>query len=152
MNKIEALVTDWMQAYVDAHGLELVAVEYRKEQGRWILRVFLDKEGGVSVDDCAEASAWLSRRLDEEDPIPGRYYLEVSSAGIDRPLKKPADYERFAGRTIELRTYAPINGTKNFVGTLVGLEAGAVVLRDQNQQEHRIPLDMVARARLHVEL
>jgi len=151
MNRIEKLVTDWMAEYTERHPVELVEVQYRKEQGNWFLRVFLDRRDGIRLEDCEQASRWLSARLDKEDPVPGKYYLEVGSAGLDRPLKEESDYERFAGKAVEVHTYAPVNGHKTFVGELAGLRDSDVVLIDSEGVEQRVPLKMVARARLHVE-
>jgi len=145
-----AVVTPMAEAVASQLGLELVDVEYRREAGGWVLRVFIDKPGGVTLDDCQAVSYALSDQLDEADPIPNRYSLEVSSPGIERPLKRPADFERFAGRRVQIRTFAPLNGRRNWQGELVGLVDGDVVLRTETGQV-AIPHDMVARANLVAE-
>jgi len=137
-------------------GLELVEIEYRREQNGWVLRLFIDKQGGVTLDDCGTVSRELAEVLDVEDFIRERYNLEVSSPGLDRPLKKAADYERFAGRLVKVRTFELLaddagNKRKTFLGELVGLEEGAVVLRLKEGPGARIPLDKVAKANLEFE-
>lgn len=127
--------------------LELVEVTFRPEGRQWVLRVTLDRPGGVTLDHCQEVSQALSRLLDEHDPIRQRYSLEVSSPGLDRPLVKAADYARFAGREVKLSTYAPVEGRRNWQGTLVGLVDGEVKLL-VGGEEISIPLEGVARCRL----
>src|SRR5690606_40192933 len=94
--------------------LELVDVEYVKEPSGWVLRVFIDKPGGVDLEDCRQVSEALDLKLDEEDPIPGSYCLEVSSPGLERPVKKPSDYQRFAGRKAQIRTYSALHARIRF--------------------------------------
>ena len=105
----------------DANGLELVDVEYVKEGGEFFLRVYIDKEGGVSLNECELVTRALKPILDEKDPIKDNYYLEVSSPGLDRPLKKDKDFVRYQGRDVEIKLYKPINGSKLHEGQLVGL-------------------------------
>ncbi len=147
---VEALVSTWVEEFLAGSDRELVDVEFVKEGANWVLRVFLDKPGGIDIEDCQEVSMALSKRLDAEDPISQAYSLEVSSPGLERPLKKASDYERFAGETVNLRTYSAMDGRKNFTGTLLGLEDGVVRL-DLNSGIVEIPLDQVAKAHLHVE-
>ena len=103
-------------------------VEYVKEAGTWFLRVYIDKEGGVSIDDCEAVSRPLSDLLDEADPIEGSYTFEVSSAGADRALKKPEHFARFQGDEVEVKLYRPREGRKEFVGMLKAYEDGSVTL------------------------
>lgn len=131
-------------------GLEIVDVEFRREASGRVLRVFIDKPGGVTLDDCQALSELLGQRLDEVDPIEESYNLEVSSPGIERPLKKPRDFERFAGHLVHVRTYGPIDGRRNFRGELLGLEDDHVVVRLERDVV-RIPLQQVAKARLAVQ-
>ncbi|MFS8524196.1 MAG: ribosome maturation factor RimP, partial [Limnochordales bacterium] len=112
--------------------------------------VFIDKPGGVTLDDCQAMSRLLGDKLDEVDPIEDSYTLEVSSPGVERPLTKPRDFVRFAGHTVQVRTYGPVEGRRNFKGELLGLEGGAVVLRIDGE-ERRIPVDQVAKAHLVAE-
>ena len=105
----------------DANGLELVDVEYVKEGGEFFLRVYIDKEGGVSLNECELVTRALNPILDEKDPIKDNYYLEVSSPGLDRPLKKDKDFVRYQGRDVEIKLYKPINGSKLHEVEFVGL-------------------------------
>jgi ribosome maturation factor RimP len=109
-------------------GLELVEVELKGGGKARTLRIFLDKPGGVTLDDCATVSREVGTILDVEDVIPGQYTLEVSSPGLDRKLMKPADYERFAGSLVKLQTREAVNGSRNFQGRLQGLKEGRVTL------------------------
>ncbi|BCS53440.1 ribosome maturation factor RimP [Geobacter sp. SVR] len=141
---------------LDSLQLELVDVEFKRSGREAVLRLFIDKEGGVTLDDCADFSRELSTALDVEDFIPCEYNLEVSSPGLDRPLKTTADYERFAGRLIKVRTYEPYpddagNRRKTFLGLLDGLRDGQVVMKLTEGQTASIPLDRVAKANLEFE-
>jgi ribosome maturation factor RimP len=137
-------------------GMELVDLEFKREGHSWFLRMFIDRPGGVTLDDCAEASREVSAILEVEDPIEAPYRLEVSSPGIDRPLKKPADFERFAGQLIKIRTRnlldpdARGHQRKTFVGELCGLDGGMVRLRqtDKRGGEIAILLDEIDRTNL----
>jgi ribosome maturation factor RimP len=133
-------------------GMELVHLELKREPGGWFLRLFIDKEGGVTLDDCSHVSRQLSAQLDVEDPIEQRYTLEVSSPGLDRPLYTDRDYERFAGRQVRLSTFGPIDGRRHFVGRLIGIVGGSVRLALEGEREIAIPRDQVAKARLEVEI
>src|SRR5207249_1114070 len=133
-------------------GMELVHLELKRGPGGCILRLFIDKEGGVTLDDCSMISRQLSAQLDVEDPIEPRYTLEVSSPGLDRPLFSERDYARFAGRRVRVSTFAPIDGRRNFVGRLEGLVDGAVRLTLEGDREVAIPHQQVAKARLEVEI
>lgn len=148
---IVELVTDWVDEIIKGSDLELVDVEYVKESTGWILRVFLDKPGGIDLDDCQAVSAVLDKKLDQEDPIPGAYSLEVSSPGLERPLKKRADYERFAGRLVQIRTYSGVHGRKRFEGILEGLQSDNVLLK-WDGETIEIPLELVSKANLALEL
>ena len=127
-----AKVTDAVAALalpvVERAGCTLWDVEYIKEAGSWFLRVYIDKEGGVSIDDCETVSRPLSDLLDEADPIEGSYTFEVSSAGADRALKKPEHFARFLGKEVEVKLYRPKEGRKDFVGVLAGYQNGDVTL------------------------
>ena len=148
---IEKLVTDWTQEIVEGTELELVDVEYVKESSGWILRVFIDKPGGVDLDDCRQVSEALDVKLDAADPIPGPYFLEVSSPGLERPLKKSSDIERFAGRKVQIRTYSAIHGRKRFEAILMGLKGDNVVLEWEGETIE-IPLELISKANLALEL
>jgi ribosome maturation factor RimP len=116
------------EALCDDLGLELVHLEYLRDRGGRIMRLYVDKPAGVTLEDCAAVSRELSDLLDVQLPELGQYHLEVSSPGPNRPLSRPSDFERFRGRQAKIRTRAPINGQKNFSGTLEGLSDGAVRL------------------------
>ena len=128
-----AKVTDTVAAlaapFVEAAGCSLWDVEYVKEAGEWFLRVYIDKEGGVSIDDCEAVSRPLSDALDEADPIEGSYTFEVSSAGADRVLKKPEHFAQFQGQEVEVKLYRPRDGRKDYVGVLSAYQDGAVTLQ-----------------------
>ena len=113
---------------VEGAGCTLWDVEYVKEAGSWFLRVYIDKEGGVSIDDCEAVSRPLSDLLDQADPIEGSYTFEVSSAGADRALKKPEHFQQFLGQEVEVKLYRPREGRKEFVGVLKSYEEGDVTL------------------------
>lgn len=135
-------------------GLELVDVEYKKEGANWFLRVFIDKEGGVDIDDCSRVSERLSERLDEADPIPTAYFLEVSSPGAERPLKKAADYERAIGQYVHVSLYEPIDGMKALEGWLTdySTEAARVEVDVKGVKKTvTIPVERIAAARLAIE-
>ncbi|NMB11112.1 MAG: ribosome maturation factor RimP [Firmicutes bacterium] len=148
---VESITTQLVEEILsDYPEIELVNVEYAKEGPDWVLRVFIDKVGGVSLDDCEKVSRRLSSSLDDADPIPGSYSLEVSSPGLERPLTRDAHFERFAGHLVQIRTYAPFQGQKLWEGQLLGLEDGAVVVEVEGEIV-RIPRDQVAKANLAIE-
>ena len=129
-----AKVTDAVAALalpvVESAGCTLWDVEYVKEAGAWFLRVYIDREGGVSIDDCEAVSRPLSDLLDEADPIEGSYTLEVGSAGAERSLKRPGDFQRYLGSPVLVKLYRPIEGRKELAGTLSAYDAssGAVTV------------------------
>ena len=132
---------------IAAEGYELVHVDYLPRGAGSILRLYIDRPGGVTLDDCQHVSRHVSVLLDVEDIIPHQYVLEVSSPGIERPLFKQSDYSRFAGREIRLTTIGKIEGRKNFVGVLRGINEGVVELESEGAV-YRIPFDRVRKAHL----
>jgi ribosome maturation factor RimP len=118
MAKIEAIITEIAQPIIEENGMELVDVEFVKEGSEWFLRIFIDKEEGIDLNDCEKISKLIGNLLDEKDPINQSYHLEISSPGIERPLKKTQDFLRFQGHSIQVRTFKPIEGRKKFIGTL----------------------------------
>lgn len=150
-NKIETIIEELSLPIVREMGFELVDVEYKKERNSWFLRLFIDKPGGITIDDCQNFSEMLSEVLDHEDPIPQSYYLEVSSPGLDRPLKKESDFVRYKGFKVDLKLFKPINGKKSFTGELVGLEDGDIVIKNQDGTMMRFKKNDVAIVRLAVE-
>lgn len=137
---------------VESLGMELVDVDFRREGRGWVLRIYLDKAGGITLDDCQEVSEQLSDLLDIESLIEHPYTLEVSSPGLDRVLKTPQDFLRFSGRLARIETAAPIDGQRRFHGRLEGYRDGVVVLRQARGPAVLIPLEAIAKARLEVEL
>ena len=121
--KITEVVDQAVRATVEALGFELDEVEYQKEQGNWVLTLYIDAPGGVTLDDCERVSHAVDPILDEADPIPDAYYLSVSSIGLDRPLKKDRDFARNVGNKLDVKLYAPVNKKKEFLGTLVSFDA-----------------------------
>ena len=154
---VKEQVQEIAQPLLDSLGIELVDIEYRKEGHGMVLRLFLDKPGGIMLDDCAAVSRELSELLDVDEVIPSHYTLEVSSPGLNRPLTKAADYERYAGRLVKVRTFEMQtdeagNRRKTFLGDLQGLENGVVTLKLREGQTARIALDKIAKANLEFEI
>ena len=133
---------------VDAHGFELVDVEYVKEGGSWYLRAYIDKPGGIAVDDCEVISRALSDLLDEHDFIEDSYILEVSSPGLGRPLKKEKDFVRSQGELVEVRTYRAIQHQKEFTGILNAWDKGTVTLLMEDGTEMKFAREDIALIRL----
>lgn len=146
------------------YGLEIFDVQFRREASGWVLRVTIDRPGladtqakpgapadSVGVDDCRNVSSDLGALLDVEDPVDRTYTLEVSSPGLDRPLRHAGDYDRFRGRLAQLVTAEPVDGQTHFRGRLQGVDAGDVVLAYGSGKQVRVPLALVTRARLDVE-
>ena len=149
MSKITDLVETMARPVAEANGCSLWDVEYVKEAGSWCLRLYIDKEGGVSIDDCEAVSRALDPMLDEADPIPDAYTFEVSSAGADRPLKKPQHFEAFMGAEVDVKLYKAVNGQKTRTGILAGYDNGDVTI-SLGGEEVTIPKNEVAAVRLHV--
>ena len=133
---------------VDAHGFELVDVEYVKEGGSWYLRAYIDKPGGIAVDDCEVISRALSDLLDEHDFIEDSYILEVSSPGLGRPLKKEKDFVRSQGELVEVRTYRAIQHQKEFTGILNAWDKGTVTLLMEDGTEMKFDREDISLIRL----
>ena len=148
--KITEQVWQFAEPLVKENGCSLWDVEYAREGGEWFLRLYIDKEGGVDIDDCENVSRAVDPVLDEKDPIPESYRFEVCSAGLERQLKRPSDFERFMGEPILLKTYQPKNGTKEFPGVLTGYDNGAVTV-DMNGTSLRFEKAEIALVRLRVE-
>jgi len=132
------------------HGLELVDIEFVKEGAQWYLRIFIDKEGGVDIDDCTNVSHAVSELLDKHDPITQAYILEVSSPGLERPLKKDEDFERYKGKLVRVITKKPYQGFLEFTGYLVGLINDEIVL-EYEKERIAIPRSLVDKANLAFE-
>jgi len=151
MSKITEKVFKLAKPVVEDEGCTLWDVEYVREAGTWFLRVFIDKDGGVGIDDCERISRRLDPILDEADPIADSYVFEVGSAGAERELKRPSDFEQFMGSEIELKLYQPIDGRKSFVGTLSGYNDGVVTVL-LGKEEKNFDKSKTAQVKLHVTI
>lgn len=145
MAKVTDAVAELARPYVEQAGCALWDVEYVKEAGEWFLRVYIDKEGGVGIDDCEAVSRPLSDALDEADPIAGSYTFEVSSAGLDRALKRPEHFARCMGQQVDVKFYRPVDGGKAVTGALTGYEDGDVIVDGR-----RFSARDIAQVKLHV--
>lgn len=143
--RIEAEVEKIVEELLENTALELVAVDYVKERD-WYLRVFIDKEGGVDLDDCQDLSRKLEELLDAQDFIKTSYILEVSSPGLDRELKKPRDFQREMGKDIDVSLFAPLDGKKVVTGPLSAYDGETINVGDM-----AIPMDKVAKVNLHID-
>lgn len=150
VKRIIEKVTAIAEPLLDAEGMELVDIEYRKEQMGWVLRLFIDKEQGITLDDCATISRELGNLLDVKDPVPHSYHLEISSPGLNRPLKKEKDFLRFKGKKVRIKTARPIGNRKNFIGILSDYKDGAIYV-SIDQGSFAIPYEEVVRANLEWE-
>ncbi len=151
MSKLTEKIRALAEPVVQEEGCSLWDVEYVREAGSWYLRLFIDKEGGVGIDDCERISRRLDPILDEADPIPDSYVFEVGSAGAERELRRPRDFEQFMGAQVEIRTYQSVDGSKSFVGVLKDYENGDVTI-DVSGKEMRFDKDRIALVRLHVSI
>lgn len=150
MAKVTELVASLAAPVVEEAGCELWDVEYVREAGRWFLRLYIDRDGGVDILDCERISRKVSDLLDEADPIEGSYTFEVSSAGCERPLKRESDFLRFMGSPVLVKLYKARDGRKEFAGTLTGYGGEGVTVR-AGGEEMTFPEDQVALCRLRVE-
>lgn len=148
--KITDQVAAFAQPIVEEHGCSLWDVEYLREGSDYILRLYIDKEGGVDISDCEAISRAVDPILDEKDPIPGSYQFEVCSAGLERALKRPQDFERFLGSPITVKLYRPHNGLKESPGILRGYEDGRVTV-EAGKETITFEKSQVALVRLRVE-
>ena len=146
MAKVTDVVAQLAQPVVEPCGCTLWDVEYVKEAGEWFLRLYIDKEGGVGIEDCEAVSRPVSDLLDEADPIQGSYTFEVSSAGLDRVLRKEEHFEACKGRKVDVKFYRPVEGRKEYTGVLTGCVDGNVTVDDRTFEKKD-----VAQVRLHVE-
>ncbi len=140
---IQQVVTELATPIVEGLNYELVDVEYVKEGSNWYLRIYIDKPGGIGIDDCQAVSEKISDVLDKKDPINQSYYLEVSSPGLDRPLKTERDFLKYKGELVEVKVFQPIDGKKVFEGELVGLVDNSIII-NQNGKDIEFKRDEVA--------
>ena len=148
--KVTDLVASFAKPIVEAHGCELWDVEYVREGSEYFLRIYLDKETGVDINDCEAISRALDPILDEKDPIEGSYHFEVCSAGLERSLKRPSDFERFMGSAITVKLYRPRNGLKEIPCVLTGYENGKITVT-AGKETITFEKSEVALVRLRVE-
>ncbi len=149
--RVVDMVEDIISTFLSNKDVELVDIEFIKEGQDRYLRVYLDKEDGISLDDCKEVSEYLSEKLDKLDPIKESYFLEVSSPGIDRHLKKDKDFEKYSGELIEARLYHPIDSQKVIEGKLIGLKDNKIVIDRVAKGIIEIPRDKVSLVKLLVK-
>ena len=147
MSKISDKVEALARPVVEEEGCKLWSVEYIKEAGTWYLRVYIDKDGGVGITDCEAISRKVDPILDEADPVPGSYVFEVGSAGAERELKRPSDFEQFIGSEVEVKLYQPHEGRKTLVGTLDGYSDGNITVSGTEHKKKQI-----AQVKLHVTI
>lgn len=155
MSKIIEAVEKIAEPIIEELNLELVEIEYVKEGKNWFLRLYIDKESGIDIEECAMVSERLSEKLDalDPDPIPHNYFLEVSSPGAERPLKKTEDFERSVGKYVNVKLYEQIDGEKTYEGKLLSFDGEELTIEyavKTRKKQLTIPLNKVAKARLAV--
>lgn len=151
MSKISEKVSALARPVVEEEGCRLWDVEYVREAGSWYLRVYIDKDGGVGIEDCERISRRLDPMLDEADPIPDSYIFEVGSAGAERELKRPSDFEQFMGSQVEVRLYKPLDGKKSFIGELSAYNEGSIEITSGDKTMSFSKAD-TAMVKLHVSI
>jgi len=149
-DRVQEFVAAKAADVLDPQGFELVDVEYRREGGQWILRLYVDRPGGITLDDCAKVSRQVGDLVEVIDPIDHPYTLEVSSPGLARPLKREGDFERYRGRDVRIKTFGPVEGRKHFRGKLLGLREGRVEVEVEGQV-FAIPREAISKANLDLE-
>ena len=148
--KVTEQVAQFAEPVVRAHGCTLWDVEYVREGGEWFLRLYIDKDGDVDISDCEAVSRAVDPILDEKDPIPDSYNFEVCSAGLERQLKRPSDFEQFMGSAVTVKLFKAVNGAKEYAGTLTGYSDGAVTIEAAGTT-YTFQKNEVAQVRLRVE-
>jgi ribosome maturation factor RimP len=150
LSKVAQTVAELVTPILDEMGLELVDIEYKKEGSNWFLRVFIDNEtGNIDIDDCGAVSERLSQKLDEVDPIPTAYFLEVSSPGAERPLRKESDFRKAVGKHVHITTKEPLEGASVIEGELVSFEDGVLTVKEP-KKTYVITLDQIDTARMAI--
>ena len=145
--KIEEIIAGITGPIIEENGMELVDIEFVKEGQEWFLRIFIDKETGITLDDCELISRSVEKILDDQDPINQVYHLEVSSPGLERPLKKTRDFQRFQGRLIQVKTFIPIAGKKKFIGKLINTNDVDISM-EVEKETIIIPREKISKANL----
>jgi ribosome maturation factor RimP len=151
-NKIVDVIKNLTERILTSEGMELVDMEFRQEGRKWVLRLFIDREGGVTLDDCVNISRQVGVALDVEDCIDRRYLLEVSSPGINRPLTRDRDFIKYAGKKVRIKTDEPIDGSRNFSGILAGFDDGVVSLTNDENKTVRIERKNIIKAKLDIDI
>jgi len=146
LNQVESLVSPVLENL----GYVLIEQELANESGRWVLRLYIDKEGGVTIDDCARASRGIEDLLEVEGAVPVAYNLEISSPGVFRPLRKRDDFEKFQGERIRLKTLEPVDGRSNYLGILLGFEGDDIMMMVDGEK-YKIPYSALSKAKLEPE-
>jgi ribosome maturation factor RimP len=151
MRSLPENLNELIRQPVEMLGYELVGIELTDQGHGKLLRIYIDKEDGINVDDCSSVSHQVSGVLDVEDPIRGNYFLEVSSPGIDRPLFYLEHYQKFCGKKVKIKMASPFNGRRKFTGQIVSVEEETILL-DEDGLDYEIPFNLIDSARLVVEL
>jgi len=155
MSELPERIERQIDTIVTSEGLELVHIEYRKQGRSYLLRVDIDKEGGVNLEDCENIAHQVGTWLDVEDPVPGEYELQVSSPGLDRKFYKESDYQKFIGRLVRVKTARPVRGLHVIVGRLKQYDGRTIVVTDaavKKDPDYEIPLADIKETRLEVEI
>jgi len=143
-------IRELIEPIILSEGMELIDIEYLRESRGWILRFYIDKEGGVTLNHCSHLSEQIGDLVEVKDLIPHNFILEVSSPGLNRPLKKEKDFITYVGETIKVKTIKPIDQKKNFQGTLLGYKEGKVMISSDNQEIH-IPFSIISKANIQYQ-
>ena len=146
---IQTELLELLAPTINDMGYELWACEYLSQGKHSLLRVYIDKDEGISIDDCQEVSKQVSAILDVEDPIPGNYSLEISSPGVPRPLFSPWHYKRYVGHEVQVKTFKPINGTRKLAGIIVSVSDNSVMLASNNEHQELL-FSNIAKANLTI--
>jgi ribosome maturation factor RimP len=155
MSQLPGRVVEEIEKITSSEGLELVHIDYRKQGRDWLLRIDIDKEGGVTLEDCQLVSQQLSTYLDVDDVVPGEYELQVSSPGLDRKFYRESDYEKFRGRLVRVKTASAVRGLHVIVGRLKDFDGSRIVVTDPTMKknaDYEIPLSAIKETRLEVEI
>ena len=146
---IESL-RELIEPIILSEEMDLIDIEYLRESRGWILRIYIDKEGGVNLNHCSQISEQIGDLIEIKDLIPHSYFLEVSSPGLNRPLKKEKDFITYVGETIKVKTFKPIDQKRNFQGKLLGYKEGKVIMRLDSQEVH-IPFSLISKANIQYQ-
>ena len=155
MNGLPVRISEEIEKIVTSEGMELVHIDYRRQGRSYLLRIDIDKDGGVALEDCESISHQVSAWLDVEDPVPGEYELQVSSPGLDRKFYQDSDYRKFLGRLVRVKTAKPVRGLHVIVGRLKEFDGRQVVVTDPQMKkdpDYVIPLEEIKETRLEVEI